>query len=1112
MKTKKRFFGWAKKSRHLVTKFFFLLLLFAMVQSITPKSFAQSKGIKVTGVVKDFKGAPIESVTVKVKNYQAGTKTNAKGEFVIDVASEKDSLVFSSINYEEIVSAVKDKRIFSVVLNEKIAQQDEVIVVGYVTQKKVDVGYSVSSIPPKNVQEGGYSNFQQVLGGRAAGVNVQENNSEPGGGISIEIRGISTISGSTQPLYVIDGVPLESPNLNLNTSANISSWYGNNLTANPLSAINPNDIENVEILKDAAATALYGSRGANGVVVITTKSGKVGKAKISFNFNQSINNPQKKVEVLGATDYANYVNEAWRYRKVLGLSLQSVDTPYYSNEIPQLKSYDHQDFLAGSSVTRDASLSISGGAIGGAKYYVSGQYFDQQGVIPGTYLKRYSGKVNYEVPLTSKLSLNVNLNVTSTDRFGSPTQTLISRAISWAPTSPLINPDGGFNRISDFRYGFGDGVYADPQYGNVYYNSRIPVATIQTLLRNNDAIGSNASLNPLLFTSARGVRNANTSTQIIGMASLSYRFNNNFTLQSKISVNQFNSLLQTYVPLSVPLVFSNYRGEASSGNSQNTSVLYQLNLNYKKTFGTSHVFNAALVASAEKFIQKSQRGVAGGFVSDITGFNNLGAAAPQNLTSSYAANQLVSSILQINYVFKKKIIANVASRYDGSSKFADENKYGFFPSAGIAWKLEQEKWFSPLRNIISDAKIRTSWGLVGNQGISAYQTLYTLSPNNNVWGSNFSSIGFSPNRLPNPNLRWETTSSTNLGLDLSFLKGRINFTVDLYRRMTKDLLFNVRTPASSGFTTIQDNIATLRNQGLEFTLGGRIINTRNLKWDVQANITFNENKVLKLRTEDAGDFYTDGSIGTGGYITRIQPGSPLGGFYGYKAIGVWNDTSILSKPLDFQSAAREGDRRYQDLNGDGKLNDLDRTWIGSAIPKYFGGLNTTIAYKSFELNAFFSYAVGHQIFNYFEINWGTMTGINNVRKDTYDRRYRYIFSDTDPKLAEEYRKQNQTAKVAVAGTAYETRESTDFYIENGDYFRCRDISLSYKLPASFIKKLHVESIRVYGNVQNLFIITNYSGFNPEVNSSSGNNGFLRGVDNGSAPLARAYRFGFTINL
>lgn len=1086
----------------------------AFVLSVCCTTFFMSTSIlaqnlAVSGNVTNDKGVGLEGVTIRVKGTSTISKSDAKGNFTIK-ASVGQTLQFSSVSYNDYEVIVKDAKSISVNLSVKADEQDEVIVVGFIAQKRPDVSNAVSTVAPKNADKGGYSNFQQILGGRAAGVNVMENNSEPGGGISIEIRGVSSITGSTQPLYVIDGVPIEQPNLNLNASVNISSWYGNNLTANPLSMLNPNDIENIEILKDAAATSLYGSRGANGVVVITTKSGKVGKAKISFNFNQSVNNPQRKVEMLGAQDYANYVNEAWNYRKLLGLALQSTDTPYYAKEIPLLKTYDHQEDLAASAITRDASVSISGGAISGAKYYVSGQYFDQQGIIPGTYLKRYSGKINYEVPLTQKLQLNVNIGVTATDRFGSPTQTLVSRAISWAPTSPLLNPDGGFNRISDFRYGYGDGLFNDPQYGNVYYNARIPVSLIQTVLRNGDAMGNSGSLNPLLFTSARGVRNANTSTQILGMASLTYKFNSKLSLVGKISINQFNSLLQTYVPITIPLVFSNYRGEAASGNSQNNSVLYQLNLNYKTKFGQHHAFNAALVASAEKFVQKYQRLVVGGFVSDIVGYNALQAATPQNISSTYAANQLVSSILQLNYIYKGKLVTNLATRYDGSSKFAPGNQFGFFPSASIAWKIEQEKWFRSIKHIVNEAKLRSSWGLVGNQGIGAYQTQYTLSSNQVVWGNNFSQIGFSPNRLANPYLKWESTSSANVALDLSFFKSKLYITVDAYQKTTRDLLFNVRTPGTSGSSTIQDNIATLRNQGIEITLGGRILNTKNIRWDIQGNVSFNNNKVIKLRTNDENDFYTNGVIGTGGYITRIQPGQSLGRFFGYKAIGIWNDTSILNKPLDFQSAAREGDRRYQDLNGDGKLNDLDRTWLGTAIPTAFGGINTTVSYKNFELSAFFSYALGHQIFNYFEINWGTMTGINNVKKDTYDNRYRYVFPGTDPKIAEEIRKQNLNAKVAVAGSAYEVRESTDFYIENGDYFRCRDISLSYKLPASFVKRLHVESIRIYGNVQNLFIITNYTGFNPEVGGSA--NGFLRGVDNGSAPLAKAYRFGFTVNL
>jgi TonB-dependent starch-binding outer membrane protein SusC len=1062
----------------------------------------------VSGIVKNVSGEPVAGVTVSVKKTKIQAVTDTKGNFSIK-ATIGQTLIFTSIGYSDFAIVIKDDKPINVVLEIKINESDEVIVVGYLQQKKPDVSTAISTVAPKNADKGGYSNFQQILAGRAAGVNVMENNSEPGGGINIEIRGVSSISGSTQPLYVIDGVPIEQPDLNLNGSSQISTLFGNNLTANPLSMLNPNDIDNIEILKDAAATSLYGSRGANGVVVITTKKGKIGKPKIIFNYNQSINTPQRRVDVLDAQEFAVYANEAWALRKLRGIATATADTPFLKSEIPNLQNYDHQKALEGNSVTRDAALSISGGAIGGAKYFVSGQYFDQQGVITGTYLKRYSGRINYEMPITSKLTLNVNLGVTTTDRFGTPTQTLTSRALNWSPTSPLINPDGDFNYLWDYRYGVGNANFVDPRFGTIFYNSRFTASEINAGLADVEA--SQSRLNPLLITSERGVRNANTSSQISATAGLNYKFNDQFSVQGKFSYIQFKSLLQTYIPINIPLITTNYRGEANAGNSQNSSVLYQVNFNYRKKFNASHTINTALVFSAEKFVQTSQRAVVGNFNNNITGFNNLGAALPQSITSSYTGNQLLGSIAQFNYLYKKSIVVNLSSRYDGVSKFARGKQFGLFPAASVAWKIEQEKWFKSIKKVVNEAKFRTSWGLVGNQAISAYETQSTLIPNFSVWGNNFQSIGFSPARLGNPNLTWETTSNTNVALDLGFFKNRVTTTVELYRRRTKNLLFQVQTAPSTGFTTLFDNIGTLLNEGLEMTLGVKIINKKNFKWSVEGNINFNRNLVEKLRTDNPNEFYTAGNLTNNVPTLRVATGRAVGAFYGLKSLGLWDSAGIANAPVGLRGNAREGERRFEDLNGDGLLNDMDRTWLGSALPKYFGGVNTTIGYKNFELTAFFSYAVGHQIFNQFEINWGTMTGLNNVRRDTYDKRYRYVFPGTDPKTAEEIRERNKTATAPVAGTTADQRESTDHFIENADFFRCRDLSLSYKLPNKISKKLRLQDVQFYGNVQNLFIITKYSGFNPEIGASSGR-GFARGMDNGAAPLAKSYRFGFTITL
>ena len=1083
--------------KYLIVLFLFVSCIFISTLSVR----AQVGIIKISGTVKDAKGLPLVGATVRVKAQTKAAITDSKGSFVLSVPSEKAVIEVSHIGFEIKSFKVANDRVFNITLVAITSDMEDVIVVGYVTQKRKDFSTSISNVSTKNATEGGYSNFQQLIGGRAAGVMVSETSSEPGGGINIEVRGAGSLNFSTQPLYVIDGIPFEPPNLNLTSNTNVSAVVGNNI-ANPLSTINPTDIESMEILKDAAATAVYGSRGANGVILITTKTGKVGKTRVSVGFNQSFVSPQKYEKMLNAKDYAVFADEAWKYRQYIGTYTSSTLIPFADSEIDSLQTYDHQKDLLKIAQSTDANVSISGGSPL-SKYYLSGQYFYQPGIIPNTSLNRYSCKFNYEATLAPKLTMTANISVNNIERNGNASATLMGKAKSWAPNSPFINPDGTFNHLSTYLYGYGNGYYNDSIYGSIYYNPRFPISTI---LASSSSTNSN---NPLIYTSSRGVKNINSSTQILANVTLSYAISNTLKLTGTMALTQFNSILQNYIPITILPTFGTQKGDASVGNSQNRSALYQVNLSYRKTFGLN-ALSLAAVASAEKYTAETQSVGSSGFTSDITSFYSIqSGAVPGVPKSTYSAYQLVSSVLQGVYSYDGKYIVNLAGRFDGTSKFTDNNKYGFFPSLGLAWKMDREKWFSPLKSIFNEFKLRSSFGIVGNQGISPYSTMSTLSSNYMVYGNSTANIGYYPTTLANPALKWERTQSFNGGIDASLFSNRIYLTIDAYRRVTRDLLVNVTPPLTSGFTSYTANLATMRNEGLEFSLEAKVIEGKKFRLSVGGNIAFNRNLVEKL-TGAAGEYYnpSEGAIGTGGYITRIEPGKPVGQFYGYKAIGIWNDSTIKTKATTFMPSAKEGDRRYADLNKDNLLSDADRTYIGSALPKYFGGFNFTATYLSFDVSAFFSYSVGSQIFNTYQISYGTMSGSSNIRKDIFDKRYRVIYPDTDPKLIDAIRANNLTTKVSVAGSTLEAREATDYYIENGSFLRCRDITISYRLPSKLVRKAGLASMKAYVNLQNLFMITNYSGLNPEVSSRGG---LVRGVDDGSAPLSRGLRIGLNAN-
>ncbi len=1082
--------------KYLIFLFFFIscLLLNTLV-------FGQERPLvnKVTGVVKSVTGIVLEDITVKVKNTSKVAKTNNKGEFSIDLPNQNAVLVFTSVNYDETEVIVKDKKILLVVMAEKVSQQDEVIVVGYGKAKKSDITTAATVISTKNLDGGGYSNFQQFLGGKAPGVVVNESSgSEPGGGVSVEIRGTSSLSFNTQPLYVIDGVPLETPDNFGVSSPNANSLIGNGSGAsNPLAAINPNDIESISILKDAAATAIYGSRGSNGVVLITTKSGKVGKAKINISVNTALAKPLKTINVLQKNDYITYVNEAWRFRTFMGIGGILPQKPFLDTEIDSLSDYDHQKALQRTAQTTDLNISVSGGnAV--SKYYLSGQYFNQQGVVPTTGLKRYNFKFNYEVNLSTKLTLNTSLTITNVQRNGSPTSSFQAAALKWAPTSPLENPDGSLNRISNYLYGPGSSIYNDPTFGSIYYNSRFPATSVSAVSTNN----------PLSYASSKGVRNINTSNQILGSISLNYQLNKALSVNGLLGITMYNSLLENYIPINIILPFSTAAGLASLGNSQNTKLLYQISGNYIKTFAKKHNLNAVVVATAEKYVSKGQVASSVGFPTDATGYNAIQAGTiPDVPRSSYSGYQLVSSLFRASYNYNYKYYLSVSGRYDGSSKFQNNNRFGFFPSVGVSWRVNKEKWFfDKTGRTVSDFKFKASWGLVGNQGIDPYSTLSTFNTVSTALGG-VAAVGYVPSRLANPTLQWEKTESTNLGLEWGFLKDRITFTADIYRKKTNDLLYNVAVPLTSGFTTMTANIANISNEGLELSLNTINVKTKNFKWATGFNISFNKNKVEKL-TGSAGD-YVDVDQGSGlQTLFRVTPGQPIGQFFGYKSIGVWTNETILTKPATFQQGVLEGGRRFADLNKDGKLSDSDRVYLGTGIPKYTGGFNTAITYKNFELTSFFNFSMGNQIFNYFDMNIGSMNGTNNIRKAAFDARYQKIYSDTDPKLIEAIRANNNVTRVATPGTNQDPRDVCDFFIEDGSFIRCRDITLNYTLPDSFIKRYKLQSIRFYIQAQNIFTITNYSGINPEVNTSGG---LARGVDNGTYPIGKSFRAGFNIN-
>ncbi len=1034
----------------------------------------------------------LPGVNVVLENAQQGTTTNKDGEFAITVPNANAVLVFSFVGYLPQKIKAGSQSLLDIRLEPDNKQLDEVVVVGYGEVKKSDLTGSVGQIKTKTVGESGYGNLQQAMAGKVAGVVVNENSGAPGAGLSIEIRGTGSISFSTQPLYVVDGIPLESPNVaGLQSNANTLGASG----SSPLAAINPNDVASIEILKDASATAIYGSRGANGVVLITTKSGQVGKPKFTLNASNGFSSMPKYLNMLNGQDYTTLANEAYKYQNPT-----SSLVPYSGEEIQSVPSYDHQRAITSMGQTRDINLTVSGGDSRN-KYYLSGQYFDQSGIIRSTRLTRYNLKLNLDNELSPKLRLTTNLNITNTAASGNVLNSfnggLLQSALLWAPTVPLLNPDGSYNVVRNYFYG--NTLLNDPTFGPIYYNSRFPSSTVVANV-------STALNNPLAYLNGGGVQNDNTSLQILGNMTATYKLGTYLKMAGVLGVTMYNSLLENYIPTTVPST-ATLRGVASLGNLQSTKLLYQTTLTYDRKFA-NHSLNAVVGATAEKYVEKIQNSSSQSFVNDITGINNIQAGqVPQVPTSNYSGYQLVSSIFRASYNYDQRYYLTLSGRLDGSSKFAPENQFGFFPSLGASWRIVNEKLFknNSRLNFVSELKLRGSYGIIGNQALGPYNTLSTLSSANAVFGGAINA-GYAPSRLPNPQLRWEETRQANVGIDIGLFSNRVSITADLYQKQTENLLFNVDLPATSGFTALTKNVARIKNEGLELALTTVNVRTNNFQWTTSFNIAFNRNTLLSLAGKE-GEFLGINNLIGGAYLSRLEPGQSVGSFYGYKTLPTWNDSTIRLKPAAFQPGAVEGDRRYTDINGDGLLTDADRVNLGSAMPRYTGGFTTNLTYKNFDLTAFFSYSYGNKVFNQLDWTYTNLGGLGNAYQKTFDDRYIPIRSLSDPTQAASQKARNYETRAPAAGSRFDPREITDYYIEDASFLRCKDINLSYRLPAQVAQRLKASNMMVYLNLQNLFTLTNYTGFNPELNTNSLN---TRGLDNGSYPLARTVRAGLNV--
>ena len=1009
----------------------------------------------ITGKVADEEGNPLENVSVVVKGSKKGVASGKDGNFTIQVPDGGGVLIFSYVGFESMESRVSGQTALSINLKKKETKTDEVVVIGYGSVKKSDVTGSVSSIKAADLQNKQFTSVDQALQGRAAGVQVTNSDATPGARPNIMIRGTNSLGTSSEPLFVVDGYP----------------------SNEDIASINPNDIESIEVLKDASATAIYGSRGANGVILVTTKRGRNGKLSVSLESYYGQARVTKTIPVMNARQYAEYRNDV--VKNIGAPNAKPFASPalldYFSTHTT-----DWQAALFQKAPVSDVQLSMSGGDEK-TKFLISGEWYKQEGIIPNTAFERGNLRFNFDRQISNKLKVGLTSILGRTLQKNALVNTLggteggtVLNLLRLNPAVPVYGQNGAYT------------------YGNaVIKDAASDPASVVDLLGNPVAY-ANRVINDTYLN--RGQISLFGEYEIIQGLKLKILFGGEY----------LNNWQNFYAPYDLFEQAQN-TGTASRFNGYRTNWLNENNLTYTKNFGTRHSLTVLGGFSFQKFKYETNTALATGFFTNSFSYNNLGAGGAATVSSTASQNQLNSYYARINGKLWENLLLTATFRADGSSKFGKNNKFGYFPSTAAAYKLGNLSFIRQLK-VFDDVKFRIGYGVTGNQEIPPYLSTFGydlagffspgVAPGALVFGST-RQIAVSASRPANPDLRWEQTSSFNTGLDLGFWNNRLLVTVDYYTKKTTDLLWSVALPATTGFTNAFKNLGSVENKGLELSFSGSPVATQGFRWNAGLNIAFNKNKILSLGAEPFrlyGVSTTQPLIVRDNYVI-LQPGREIGKFFLYDFDGIWQSQSEISKSAfnaTYKNAQKPGYARYKDVNGDGTITPADRKiFDGSAYPKYVFGFTNTFSFKGVELNAFLQGQQGNKILNLNKY-WMEYPPESNKSISVLNR----------------WNGEGTSNSIPAAGFESSRLLGQDF-VEDGSYIRLKSLSLSYQLPGKWMQAAKLSLVRLYITGTNLFTITHYSGYDPEVNSYNSNL-FLQGVDQGAYPVSRSIIFGAKI--
>ncbi len=1063
----------------------FKLRIASLLVPLLLMAFVVQGQTQLTGTVKDGTGSALPGVNVIIKGTTSGTTTDADGRFSMQ-ASSSDVLLISFIGYKSQEIVVGNLTAINITMEEDIASLEEVVVVGYGTQRKSDLTGAIGSVNGESLRGSITASVDQALQGRVAGVQVLQNSGQPGGAVSIRIRGTSSLTQSSEPLYVIDGIQMYG---NAQGIAGFD-WQGGSGgqqagAVNVLAAINPNDIESMEVLKDASATAIYGSRAANGVVIITTKRGKKGQAKLSYNGYYAVQEVYKTFDMMDLPAYAAYNNEVAQEVASINADARFADPTILG------RGTDWQAAVFQPAPMQSHTITLSGGSEG-TQYMVSGGYFEQEGIILGSNFKRFNLRTNIESKVRDGITIGANIALSQRDEritLQDGGDGVISQAAQMPPHIP----------VKDFN-----GNYAGPDQPNV--SAQIgsnPVAL--ALLRNNTVLNHRVMSN--LYADIRIIKD--------------------LTFRSEVSVDYGNTLNMAFQPSYAWGRIENPVSRLGQRSDQSFYWLWNNYATYSKSLG-NHEFKVMAGTEAQRGTWESFTAYKINLPNDIPVMNQ-GDISPIPNTGNKSWNTLAAYFARVNYSFSDRYLLTATIRRDGSSRFGPQNRWGWFPSASLGWRVSQEDFLSQVE-MIDNLKLRVGWGMTGNQEIPNYAFGAALTTENSAFGT-----AVRNSRYSNPFVQWESSEQFNVGLDAGFLGGRVELTFDAYLKKTDNLLLEVSLPNIFGTQVAGPlaNVGSMENKGIEISLNSVNIDKGKFRWNTNTNVTINRNMVTSMPGNPilrSVYWYTGFQT-----ATRTYTGTPVGQFYGYVMEGIFTSkeeienhaTQILAPGtvttedpggqnlIEKTTGLWLGDVKWKDVNGDGVIDSNDQTIIGDPNPDWSFGFNNTLTYGPFSLDVFVIGTIGGDILNYSRARNEQMVGIfDNQAMSVQNRAQTQLKpgEGTDINNIDHVELINPNTNMPRFDNGAENfnHHMSSRWIEDGTFVRLQNVKLAYTLPVAMTQKARISRVQVYANIQNLATFTKYSGLDPQVGAFN-QSSLMQNVDMGRYPIPRVYTFGVNVD-